>query len=431
MKTLIQEIKQRKNQIQILTDSKKSTLAELSKKSSSVGLNLHCQMVEQIAIDLINKSNSGDLMTFLDNVDVIFICDGHHRFENVIAQAFYKTLSRLCNSLPVIESTYNWTDYKGTNRLSIEINFDHYVKDDWGVTLSYQTSSTYSNKGKITNDSYEAYKSDDTFVSEGNKIHELDKVIKDAKSLQLFSLVKQGMINTILDSLKDLGHEQRDNDLVVRKTTDTFDDAINNIFNDINDVTDTYLSEMVGKSIDGGNVCSGLWKNQDENISNVYKLDIIKETSKCFRVNVHTCYKSWGYTDKNGEDIPSKKCFNMYYENILLPKGNIKSWLESITYGVENIDQVENVKKINKFKNLKSIRKIYDSRKVDKLYSNKKFQSLYDSLENMYVDISFSYMTDDLKIDLSRGCIWENMHSYNYRFEDAFRNYNPDVALVN
>jgi len=423
MKTLIQKINKRKNQIEILEKSKKSTLAELHNNSVDVGLNLHCQMVENITNDLMNHA-------FLSNVDVIFISDRHHQYNLAAADAFYKILenqiSEIGADFPAIESSSYYTDYKGLNRLSISISFDHYVVNDWGVKLSLKTASTFSNESMITNDSYEAYKSDEEFLTEGHNPVQFEKLSKDIKTLDKFMTVRKQVITDILDTCKDLGHEQRDNDSLYKSTNNTFDKAINNLNTEINNLIDDYLTSMVGQSIDGGDICSGLWKNQDDNISNVYKLDIIKETPKCFRVNVHTCYKRYGYTDNNGKEVPGTKSVSMYYENILLTKSDVKLWFESILYGVQNLDQIKTYNEVRKFKNLKSIQKIYDSGKIDKLYSNKQFQSLYNSLNNMYVDISFKYITNDQEVSLSRGCIWKNLHNYGlYDFENAIKNYNP------
>ena len=424
MKNLIQKINQRKNQIKVLEKSQDSALTELRQKSNDVGLNLHCQMVEQITTDLVNYA-------FLKNVDVIFISDRHHQYTRLEANAFYKILenqfSEMGVDFPAIESSAYYYDYKGLNRLFVEISFDNYVVDDWGVKLSLETASTFSNKSMITNDSYESYKSDEEFLTEGHNPLQFDKLVKDVETLQKFNIGRIDMITDILNTCKDLGHEQRDNDTTYRSTNRTFEKAINNLNTEINNLVDDYLSSMVGQSIDGGDICSGLWKNQEDNISNVYKLDIIKETPKCFRVNVHTCYKRHDYTNNEGKYIPGTKSVNMYYENILLTKGDVKNWLKSILYGVQNLDQVKTYNEVRKFKNLKSITKIYDAGKVDKLYSNKQFQSLYNSLNNMYVDTSFKYLTDDQEVTLTRGCIWENSHRYGlYDFRDAYKNYNPD-----
>ena len=422
MKNLIQKINQRKNQIKVVEKSQDSALTELRQKSNDVGLNLHCQMVEQITTDLVNYA-------FLKNVDVIFISDRHHQYTRLEANAFYKILenqfSELGVDFPAIESSSYYYDYKGLNRLFVEISFDNYVVDDWGVKLSLEMGSTFNNKSMITNDSYEAYKSDEEFLTEGN-FYQFDKLSKDIETLDKFMTARKQVITDILNTCKDLGHEQRDNDTTYRSTNRTFEKAINNLNTEINNLVDDYLSSMVGQSIDGGDICSGLWKNQEDNISNVYKLDIIKETPKCFRVNVHTCYKRHGYTNNEGKDIPGTKSVNMYYENILLTKGDVKLWLESILYGVQNLDQVKTYNEVRKFKNLKSVQKIYDSGKVDKLYANKQFQSLYNSLNNMYVDTSFKYITDDQEVALSRGCIWENAHRWHRAFDNAFNNYNPD-----
>lgn len=422
MKELIQKINQRKNQIKVLVKSQKSALSELRQKSNDVGLNLHCQMVEEIATDLIN-------VEFLKNVDVIFIRDNHHQFNNSAASAFYKILENQISEMgvdfPAIESSYYFSDYEGLNRLFIEISFDNYVKNDWGVKLSLKTASTFSNVSMITNDSYAAYKSDEEFLDEGHNPAQFDKLIKDVKTLQEFNSDKKDIIIDILDTCQDLGNEQRDNDFTYRSTNLTFDEAINNLNTEINNLVDDYLSSMVGQSIDGGDICSGLWKNQEDNINNVYKLDIIKETPKCFRVNIHVCHTINGYNDK-----PRKRNEYVYWNNVLLTKGDVKRWLESILYGVQNLDQVETYNEVRKFKNLKSISKIYDSNKVDKLYANKQFQSLYNSLNNMNVDTSFKYLTDDQEVQLERGCIWESSHRWDRAFRDAFKNYNPDNNLV-
>lgn len=429
MKELIQKINQRKNQIKVLVKSQKSALTELRQKSNDVGLNLHCQMVEDIAYGLVN-------VEFLKNVDVIFIRDNHHQFNNSAASAFYKILenqfSELGVDFPAIESAHYYTDYKGLNRLFIEIDFDHYVQKDWGVKLSLKTASTFSNESMITNDAYELYKSDEEFLTEGHNPVQFDKLIKDVKTLQEFNSVKKDIIIDILDTCKDLGNEQRDYFNTARSTDNTFKKAINNLYSEIDNLLDDYLSSMVGQSIDGGDICSGLWKNQEDNICNVYKLDIIKETPKCFRVNVHKCYLSGGYTDTDGNKLPRKRSEYVDLENVLLTKGDVKSWLESILYGVQNLDQVKTYNEVIKFKNLKSIKKIYDSGKVDKLYSNKQFQSLYNSLNNMNVNTSFKYMTDDQEVHLPKGCIWERAHRWHrlYDFGKAFKNYNPDNNLV-
>ena len=423
MKTLIQKINQRKNQIEILEKSKKSTLAELHNNSVDVGLNLHCQMVENITNDLMNHA-------FLSNVDVIFISDRHHQYNLAVADAFYKILenqiSEIGPDFPAIESSEYFTDYIGLNQLFISISFDHYVVNDWGVKLSLRMGSTYNNESMMTNDSYEAYKSNEEFLTEGHNPVQFDKLVKDVNTLQEFNIVKKDIIIDILDTCKDLGHEQRDNDSLYKSTNNTFDKAINNLNTEIDNLIDDYLTSMVGQSIDGGDICSGLWKNQDDNISNVYKLDIIKETPKCFRVNVHVCHTNGGYVDNAGNEVPRKRIEYVPWEDIILPKGDVKNWFKSILYGVQNLDQIKTYNEVRKFKNLKSIQKIYDSGKVDKLYSNKQFQSLYNSLNNMYVDISFKYITNDQEVSLSRGCIWENAHKWDTPFESALNNYNPD-----
>jgi hypothetical protein len=423
MKNLIQKINQRKNQIEVLEKSQKSALTELRQKSFDVGLNLHCQMVEQIANDLIN-------VEFLKNVDVIFIRDNHHEFNNSVASAFYKILENQISEIgvdfPAIESSYYFSDYKGLNRLFIEISYDNYVTNDWGVKLALNVASTFSNESMITNDSYEAYKSDEEFLIKGNNPLQFDKLIKDVKTLQEFNFDKKDIIIDILDTCKNLGNEQRDNDSTYSSTNRTFENAIRNLNGEINNLLDDYLSSMVGQSIDGGDICSGIWKNEEDNISNVYKLDIIKETPKMFRVNIHVYRPTGGYVDNAGNEVPQKRNGYVYWENVLLKKVDVKHWLESILYGVQNLDQVETYNEIRKFKNLKSISKIYDSKKVDKLYANKQFQSLYNSLNNMNVDIPFKYITDDQEVLLERGCIWRSAHRWSYGFRDAFEKYNPD-----
>ena len=428
MKELIQKINQRENQIEVLEKSQKSALAELRQKSNDVGLNLHCQMVESIAIDLIN-------VEFLKNVDVIFIRDNHHQFNNSAASAFYKILENQISEMgvdfPAIESSYYVSDYEGLNRLFIEISFDNYVTNDWGVKLSLRTASTFSNVSMITNDSYEAYKSDEEFLTEGHNPVQFDKLIKDVKTLQEFLLVKKDIIIDILDTCKDLGHKQRDNDSIYTSTNHTFKNAINNLNTEINNLVNDYLSSMVGQSIDGGNIAAYIDKNQDVRIHDVFKLDIIKESPKSFRVNVHKCYNNGSYIDTDGKEVSAKRVDYVIEKNILLPKTYVKWWLESILYGVQNIDQVETYNEIRKFKNLKSIQKIYDSKNVDKLYANKQFQSFYKSLKNINVIQEYRFITDDQWVSLSRGCIWENANSYSpWGFRDALSNYNPDNNLV-
>ncbi len=422
MKNLIQKINQRKNQIEVLKKSQRAALAELSVKSKDVGLNLHCQIVQDIANVLQHKYQN-----FLSGVDVIAVCDNHHNFNKNIASAFYKSLDANVE----FETGYNVARHENEfkNILWLTIDFNNYNKEAWGIDITLRTKSKFSNESFITNDCYETKKSNG-FYTKGFNSSNIEQIVKDAYLLADFNNIQIILCNDIMALLNDLDSTQKDNDELVYNTRNTFEKAINNIDTEIKNLVDEYLSSMVGQSIDGGNISYDLDKNQEEKISNVWKLDIIKESPKSYRVNVHVCYKNGGYIDNAGNKVPNKRIDYIKYENILLPKRNVKWWFDNILYGVQNLDQIETYDKIRKFRDSKSIGKIYESGNVDKLYSSKQFKSMYNSLKNIYVSNDFTYMTDDRQLTLQRGCIWENLHSYSYYggydFQNAIKNYTPD-----
>ena len=424
MKNLIQKINYKKNQIQVLEKSQRAALAELSVKSKDVGLNLHCQLIQ----DIVNKwglyLSDTIYSKVFKNVDVIAVTDYYHDFNRTIASAFYKSLNSSVEFETANIVAHNENEFQ--NILWLTIDYNNYNRDAWGVEITLRTKSTFNNQCSITNDCYERKKSNGFYIK-GFDNSNIEQLINDAKLLSSFADLQVDLCNGVLAELNDLDSAQKDNEELIINTRNTFDKAINNIDTEIKNLVDEYLSSMVGQSIDGGDICCYLDKTQDERISNVWKLDIIKESPKSYRVNVHVCHRNGGYVDNAGNEVPKKRIDYIQYKNILLPKRNVKWWLENILYGVQNVDQVETYNQITKFKNSKSISKIYQSGNVDKLYSNKKFQSFYNSLKNMNVVQSYKFITDDQWVDLSRGCIWANSHNYgSYDFIDAYKNYKPD-----
>lgn len=412
MKNLIEKIQNKNNQIKVLEKAQSLALKEIASNNKDASTNIHCQLVQDIAAVMSNKYSK-----LLKDVDVIAVADNHHNFDKSLVSAFYKTLDSDVEFEVALYVSQNENNYK--NILWLRVEYDNYNIDAWGVDLVLRTKSSFINESRITNDYYRHEKINGFFTKGFDNVN-IEQLIIDAKLLSFFNSVRIDLSNDVMAQLNNLDTTQKDNDKLFNNTRNTFTKAIRVIEDEIADLRNAYLSSLVGKSVNGGDICSTLYRNQNDEYRKVFKLDILKETNKSFRVNIHTCYL--GYTN----DGNKSKRYENVYGDVLVSKTHVLQWLRDIINGRENVDQVETYNEILKFKNRKSMSKIYESQDLDKLFKSKQFQSFYNELSNLYVSRPYSYVTNEKEIDFDYGCIWEKAHRWDYKFKKAILEYNPD-----
>ena len=375
MKNLIEKIQNKNNQIKVLEKAQSSALKEIASNNKDASTNIHCQLVQDIleawGLNYRIIDDNDSYSKVFKYVDVIAVADYHHNFDKSFMSAFYKTLDSRVEFEVATIVAHNEKNYK--NILWLNIDYDNYNINDWGLDLMLKTKSTFNNESKITNDCYETKNTNEWFTKGFDNVN-VEQLISDVKLLSAFNSLRIDLCDAVWSQLINLDTTQKDNNELFNNTRNTFTKSIRVIEDEIDDLRNAYLSSLVGYTNDG---------NKSKRYENVYG-------------------------------------------DVLVSKTNVIQWLKDIINGMENVDQVQTYNEILKFKNRKSMSKIYESQDLDKLFKSKQFQSFYNELSNLYVSRPYSYVTNEKEIDFDYGCIWEKAHRWDYKFKKAILEYNPD-----